>query len=183
MCSQQQAVKNIIGILDEVNVPYMIVGSYAASIHGLSRATHDLDLVVALAFDSLPALLERLGDEFYWDTDAAMRAIQNAEMFNAIHLASGLKVDFWVLADNDFANTQFERRRQVDFDGALCWVASAEDTILSKMMWYNMSHSERQLSDIKAIIPVCADKLDIEYILCWAQKLELLGIWKMVGES
>ena len=183
MGSQEQAIKNVLGILDEAGIPYMIVGSYAASFHGLSRATHDLDLVVKLSADSVNMLLERLGDAFYWDTQAAERAVSQSDMFNAIDRASGLKVDFWILSNDDFANTQFERRRQVSFDGVQCWVASAEDTILSKLRWYKMSASERQLSDVRAIFAVGGDSLDARYIRQWAQRLGLLDVLRTAEQG
>ena len=164
------------GILDEASIPYMVVGSYAASFHGLSRATHDLDLVVALSSDSLHNLLGLLGDRFYWSEESAKCAVLQADMFNAIHHDSGLKVDFWVLADDDFARTQFSRREPSDFRGVGCWVASAEDTILSKLRWYKMSASERQLSDARAIFAVGGERLDTRYIRDWAERLGLLDV-------
>lgn len=156
----------------------MVVGSYAASFHGLSRATHDVDMVVSLDSDSLRALLEKLGDRFYWSRESAERAVAQADMFNAIHHDSGLKADFWVLGHEEFAQTQFARRQKVKFDGVECWVASPEDTILSKLIWHKMSGSERQISDVQAIIAVNIQQLDMDYIKSWAEKL---GVSEALG--
>lgn len=181
--SQQQAVKEILGILDEVGTPYMVVGSYAASFHGLSRATHDLDLVIRLEPDSLRVLLDRLGDRFYWSIEAAERAVAQADMFNAIHHDSGLKVDFWVLGNDEFAETQFSRRQKVKFDGVECWVASPEDTVLSKLIWHKISGSERQISDVQAIIAVNMQHLDMDYIRTWAEKMGIIEALDRVIEQ
>src|SRR5256885_1308825 len=37
-------------LLDTLNIPYMIDGSFASSVHGIGRHTRDADLVVDLVF-------------------------------------------------------------------------------------------------------------------------------------
>ena len=58
--------------------------------------------------------------------------------------------------------------------------ASAEDTLLHKLVWYERGHrvSDRQWGDVIGLIRVQAENLDVEYLRHWAAPLgvaELLG--------
>jgi hypothetical protein len=56
--SQQELLARVVTVLDAQGVPYMITGSYVSSFQGAPRATHDIDLVVAIPPDRIPALFE-----------------------------------------------------------------------------------------------------------------------------
>jgi predicted nucleotidyltransferase len=173
MVSEIEAIRKVLGVLQESGIEYMIVGSYAATLHGSIRTTHDLDLVVRLQPEQVGALASALGDEFYLDQESARRAVERRDMVNAIHMDSGVKIDFWMLHDDEFSRCQFSRRQCVDFEGVPAYVASAEDTILSKLLWYRETPSERQLSDVRGILEVSKDRLDWRYLNDWASRLGL----------
>jgi hypothetical protein len=46
--SQSELLKKTIAALDAAKTPYMLTGSYASSLQGELRLTHDIDLVVAI---------------------------------------------------------------------------------------------------------------------------------------
>lgn len=181
MVSEIEAIHKVLAILEEYGIEYMIVGSYAAGLHGFIRTTHDLDLVVCLKPEHVGVLVSALGDEFYADPESAREAIAQHDMFNIIHLDAGLKVDFWILRDEEFSRIQFSRRECLDFEGVPACVATAEDTILSKLLWYRISPSERQLEDVKGILEVRKGRLDRNYLDEWAGKLGIKDILADVG--
>lgn len=168
MTSQAEAIRESLASLESAGLPYMIVGSVAASFYGLTRATHDLDVVIALRPEAVEGLAAALGEGFYMDTESAQEAVARLDMFNVIHMESGVKVDFWMLKDDEFARTQFARRQCLDFEGVQACVESAEDAILSKLKWYRISPSDRQLSDVRGIIELQRDRLDWGYLREWA---------------
>ena len=92
MTSESEAVRKALNALHESGTEYMIVGSYAASVHGFTRATHDLDIVVSLRPQEVSKLADALGDEFFLDVEPARDAVRRGEMFNAIHIDSGIRV-------------------------------------------------------------------------------------------
>jgi hypothetical protein len=178
LTTQTQVLKKVVSELNAAGIQYMIVGSFAASAHGMTRFSHDLDLVVLLSRDSLAGLAERLGEDFYLDIDAAGEAIDRSDMFNVIDSESSVKVDFWILKNDEFSATQFARRRPANVWGMPAYVESPEDTILSKLLWNRGTPSERQLDDVRGILIVRRATLDYDYLRGWAARLglsEVLG--------
>jgi hypothetical protein len=58
------------------------------------------------------------------------------------------------------------------------WVASAEDTIITKLEWAKHSGgSERQLRDVVGIIEVLGPQMDREYISRWVNELGIESLW------
>ncbi len=168
-----ELLRRISEILDAQKISYMLVGSFAASLYGLSRATHDIDLVIAVNENELNNLLQALGDDYYYDHSAAANALVRREMFNIIDESSMDKIDFWIYNDDDFSRSQFDRRKYLDIGGYMAWVQSAEDTILSKLIWHGISKSARQLEDVKSILAASSGKLDWDYLIQWAESLKI----------
>jgi len=81
--------------LDAIGVPYYLAGSVVSSLHGIARATADVDVVAALRPLHVAQLADRLGGDFYADTDAMADAIRRRAMFNVVHLATMVKVDVY----------------------------------------------------------------------------------------
>jgi hypothetical protein len=93
-------------------------------------------------------------------------------MFNIIEHATSFKADFILLRDNEFQQLQFSRRIKVELLDVEAWVISAEDLILSKLLWIQQLQSGRQMEDIKALSKY--PDLDWNYIHHWITKLNLL---------
>ena len=160
--------------LEQTQVPYMFVGSHASSFHGYPRTTADIDIVIDPSHDSLDALLARLPeDQYYVDGDTARDALRRRSMFNVIHYESGFKVDLIVRGMDEFDREEFGRRIQLPFRGNERWVATAEDTILSKLDWSKRGQSERQFGDAVNIARIQAQALDRDYLKRWAQPLSI----------
>src|SRR5216684_3489891 len=98
--SQQELLRQVIQILSEAGIDYMVTGSVASSMQGEPRSTHDIDLVVALPANAADALLNAfLPPDFYLSEEAIREALEKRSMFNLLSLTDGEKVDFWILTD------------------------------------------------------------------------------------
>ena len=173
-------IRRIINILDAVSVPYMLTGSFASSLHGMPRATQDIDLVIAPNPASLEALLKNFPeDQYYVSREAAFDAYQRFSLFNVIDFASGWKIDFIVRKPRDFSQLEFERRAPAKVLGTTVFVASPEDVLISKLEWAKLAESERQIEDAAGIIRTQGHDLDTAYIEHWAEKLGLEAQWDM----
>lgn len=163
-------------ILDDLEIRFLVGGSLASSIHGVARFTQDADLVVDLPASKVEPLVERLSGTFYVDIERARSAVERRASFNLIHLATMVKVDLFVLPDDDYAQEEMERRRQLSLlgtKGRAVPVASAEDIILQKLRWYRLGGevSERQWSDALAVVRVQGERLDQSYLRSAAPEL------------
>jgi hypothetical protein len=159
--------------LDALGVPYFVAGSLASSYHGIPRASQDADLVVALSADQIPALVDRLRGEFYVDDERARDAVARRASFNVIHLPTMFKVDLFVLGEEPHAREELARRRRLHVEAGTLQLASAEDTLLHKLVWYRLGGgaSDHQWQDALGILKVQARALDRSYLRCWADAL------------
>lgn len=153
----------------------MITGSHASSLQGQPRATHDIDLAVQLEVDAVHPLLQHFsGNQFYVSETAAMEAARTAGMFNVVNTTTGDKVDFWVVSSSSYDRERFSRRQRLRFLDYDVWVISAEDTILSKLLWArNAGGSEKQFHDALTVYAFQHGILDERYLDHWAFLLEL----------
>jgi hypothetical protein len=98
--------------------------------------------------------------------------------FNLIHLQSSLKIDFFPLRKRSFSQQEFSRRQPrllLKESIAPAYVATAEDTILSKLEWFRAGGevSENQWKDVVGILKVQAGSLDLAYLNQWARELHV----------
>jgi hypothetical protein len=178
MKSPLEVLLSVAEALDELKIPYLVVGSIASSMFGFSRATNDVDIVADIKIENAPRLFAALKDAFYIDEQALRRAILNRRSFNAIHFESLFKVDVYLASTDEFGQQQVKRRRPETLLPDLSrqiYFATPEDTILAKLRWYRQGGevSERQLTDVRGIIKVQGARLDLLYLCEWADKLLL----------
>jgi hypothetical protein len=185
MVESHAGLRRLIAALNNLGVPFFIGGSLASSIHGVPRATMDVDLVVDLRSERIEDLATELGGEFYVDVEALRSALQAGRSFNLIHFASSYKFDLFPLVADRFQQTEFGRREMVHVDlsgtEALEFpVATAEDTILSKLSWYRAGGeaSTRQWDDILGILRARGSRLDVDYLREWARYLRVEDLFQ-----
>jgi hypothetical protein len=178
MKTPEDAFKRILEVLDLFEIPYMVGGSLASSLHGIPRASMDVDLVASLGADRVDQFAAALKEDFYADADMMKQAIEYGRSFNIIHYASSFKFDIFPLRADEYSQAQFQRRRFAETrafgDKPIeCAFASAEDTILNKLRWYRAGGevSERQWNDLRGILQTSGGHLDLDYLNAWAPRL------------
>lgn len=168
----------IIQALQDAGVPYMLTGSFASSLHGSPRVTHDVDIVIAPTLGTLQRLLGHFPeDSYYVNRDAALQAYGSEGMFNVVDFDTGWKVDFIMRKSRAFSQEEFERRHSALIESTSVVVASAEDVIIAKLEWAKLGESERQLRDVASILSIRGTDLDVIYIDQWVERLGILDQW------
>jgi hypothetical protein len=172
----------LVRVLEEIGIPYLVTGSTATIAYGEPRFTNDIDVVVDLHLDQVPALCAAFADpEYYLSRSAAETAVRRRHQFNIIHPSSGLKIDVVVASDSPFDRNRFARRRRLpggeDFEVTF---GSPEDVIIKKMEYYREGGSDKHLRDITGVLKVQGDRLDRQYVAQWATRLGLQEIWEMI---
>ncbi|SRR5713101_9915217 len=183
--SQQELLKMVVRVLDELHIPYMLTGSIVSSFQGEPRLTHDIDVLIALEKSTIDKLCAAFPPpEFHLDPNSIMRAIESQDMFNLIHISEGDKVDFWILTKEAFDQNRFSRKTAQDIMGMQVFVSSPEDTILMKLRWAKLAGgSEKQFIDALGVYEVQHDLLDLVYLERWARELQLQDYWKRLNDE
>ena len=150
-------------------IPHMVVGSFASSFHGIPRSSQDLDLVIDPELGSLQRFLADLpGTDYYADADAALDAFRRRSQFNVIDMATAWKADLIIR----------------ELLGARVFVASPEDTLISKLEWAKLGGgSDLQLRDAAGIVELRGTNLDLAYVERWVADLGLEDLWRPLRVS
>lgn len=168
----------VLGLLEQLGVTYLLGGSFASSIHGVPRGTRDADLLVELSREQAGALVEGLGPSYYADLAMMEDSLARGISFNVIHMATSFKIDFFPAGRGDFERSELARRRREPLGDHHAYVSTPEDTLLAKLRWYRMGgeSSDTQWRDIMGIVEVKADSLDAAYLERWARDLGLTDL-------
>jgi hypothetical protein len=162
--------------LERLGVSYVVAGSLASSLHGLPRATADVDIVAALRVEHAQPLATALGEAFYVDVDMIRDAVTRRSEFNIIHLATMFKVDVFVPTLDAVSRGELARGTAILVDadqGRTFRVASPEDTVAQKLSRYRRGGeiSERQWRDVVGVLGVQGGKMELEYLRATADAL------------
>jgi hypothetical protein len=182
--------KRILEVLDRLKIPYLVTGSMASSVHGISRPTMDVDLVADIRLDQVEEFAKELKADLYADPEMIKDALRRGRSFNLIHYESAYKYDIFPLLQDEFSQTQFGRRQFAESlslgdEPIECAIATAEDTILNNLRWYRAEGetSERQWNDMRGILQVSGARLDLEYLRQWAPRLGVADLLeRLLGE-
>jgi hypothetical protein len=176
--SISSVLENLRTALDSVGVPYMVTGSLVSSVHGVPRATQDIDVVIEPTREQLSALMEYFGEPTYdSDKDDAFDALRRRSMFSVIDRRGIWKIDFIVRKERPFSRREFDRRQKVDILGVSLYAATPEDMLLAKLEWAKLGESERQIRDAAGIIQIQGANLDIDYVERWVATLDIGDQW------
>ena len=177
--------KTVSTFLETYKIPYMITGAWSSIFYGRPRASHDIDFVVELSLKDLDKTvksLKTLPEEFLVQTESIKEAVKHKNMFNILHLPTMLKLDFWILTDEEFDKSRFKRRKRVRILDQFMEMATAEDTILQKLIWYKMGEIEKHLIDAAFVYQIQRKNLDKEYLDLWVKKLALGNYFRKLGK-
>lgn len=169
--------------LAKAGVPFMLVGSVAASYHGHPRSTFDIDLVVDADEETLCRFARSLGKNYYVSEESVRQAVRSRMAFNIIDEATGYKADLIVRKERSFSRTEFSRRMSVSMLDKALEMATPEDVILSKLEWSKLGSSERQWSDALQVARAQGKKLDLAYIDKWSVELGVADLWERIRET
>src|SRR5688572_1787708 len=166
--TEQELLKDCLKRLNQAGIRYMLTGSMASNAWGIPRTTHDLDFVLQVPPSQVTTLTDAFAGDYFIDETAIRMAYQPPHQFNAIHVPSALKVDFWMLRPVSFEREMFARKLRHEILGETAWIATPEDVILHKLYWNQLTPSDRQLQDAAGVFSVQRGRLDEAYLRKWA---------------
>jgi len=173
-----RSLQRLLGILEEHEVAYMVIGGYALPFYGRIRTTVDLDLAVAIR-------TEKDLEEFCsWlqqnDFEATISSFQNP-LIVVLDNKERVEMELWLRPDGiAFDDECLRRRRKVRLDeGVEARVVSPEDFIVNKLARPDRGAIDEQ--DVKSVLTRQKGKLDEEYLRKRAQKAGVLTVLQMIN--
>lgn len=151
----------VVKALDETGAPYMIVGAFGGTIYGITRATHDIDIIVDLRETDYEALCKKFPlSRYYADPEMIKNSVEMGIMFNIIDSTEGIKADLIPLKREPDYQVAFNRRIRETFtdendEPFEAWVAQPTDIIIGKLQAWNEGRSNKHPDDIFAILFFC----------------------------
>jgi len=177
-----ELLRKLVGVLEDLRIPYFVTGSVATILYGEPRFTNDIDIVAAIS----PLHVRRFvnafeGTTFYVSEDAVRDAVSRNGQFNIVEPVAGVKADVMIPNQSAFNESRFDRARRVHSEPDLeVTFASPEDVIIKKMEYYREGGSEKHLRDIAGVLKFGRASVDRAYIERWADRLELRQIWDSI---
>jgi len=171
--------QRIAAALKHAGIQYMVSGSFASSYYGAQRSTRDIDLVIDATPSQLRTLADDLrGDQYYFELDSALESLRRQSLSNIIDFATGWKIDLIFLKSRPYDQEAFRRRQPIKMHDVDLFIASVEDTIISKLEWSKMGQSQRQLEDVAVMLQAESESLDRSYLKKWITELAVQKQWE-----
>lgn len=183
-----QAALLVTQTLDTLNIPYFLGGSFASTVHGIVRTTQDADIIVDMQKKHIQSFISSLEKDFYLDEVAIEKAVKQRGSFNILHRQSIFKIDIFLSKNHPFEQAQFSRAKKqnlVSGQEITAYVASAEDILLAKLVWYQQGGevSERQWRDALGVVKVQGEALDYQYLRQWANTLLIRELFEKIMQE
>ncbi len=170
------------GPLDEAGLAYMVTGSVAAMVYGEPRLTNDIDIVLELdraRAAELAALFPAA--QFYCPPEEVLlieAGRPHRGHFNLIHHATGYKADVYLRGKDTLHAWGLSRRRRLDLgEDESMWVAPPEYVIVRKLAFYREGGSAKHIADVRGMLEVSGDSIDMVSIGEWVDRLGLGSQW------
>ena len=170
--------------LNNLGVPYMVTGATACIAYGQPRLTHDVDIVLELGQQHIPALGTAFPPTDFYCPPEEIIAVEAARAmrghFNIIHHESGMKADCYLMGDDHLHRWGMSMRRRLAMSGEPVWLAPPEYVIIRKLEYFREGGSEKHLLDIRGILEVSHTALDYSVLNEQIRQRQLSNAWNKI---
>ena len=176
----------IIEVLEQLNIPYMVAGGFAAIFYGEPPLTIDVDIVADIKTQHLPAVVKAFPSPHYYLSEEAMRdSLKRRFPFNIIQTTTGAKADIVPLPDDIFSRVAFARRKKMVYNAAgnEATFISPEDIVAAKLFAFEQTGSDKHLRDARGVLVTQWGQLDLKLIRGMASQRGLLPQFEQIYEA
>ncbi len=160
----------VVDALEELAIPYMIVGSISSSYYGIARPTQDADFVIALGSESMGPITMRLGRQFRVDPQMSFETVTMSRRFVADVIGTPFKIEFFLLRDDPHDQERFRRRQRVSLLDRQIWLPTAEDVIVTKLLRGLSAARSKDRDDVRDVIAIQGERIDWDYVHGWCEQ-------------
>lgn len=162
----EELIKKTAQRLDQVNIPYMIIGGQAVLLYGTPRLTRDIDITLGVETDKfsvIEGICRDLGLTILPENPQDFARETNVLPAEQPELR--IRVDF-IFSFTPYEAQALERTKKVLMNGYLVKFTSCEDLIVHKMVAARAVDEE----DVKNILIKNKNSIDLKYIEKWLAK-------------
>lgn len=154
----------IVGVLERLDIPYMVVGGFATIVYGEPRLTLDVDVVVDMKVEHVRPFVSAFPESHYYVSEESVRdSLLRSYPFNVIESATAAKVDLVPLSADLFTRMAFRRKGRLAYDAeghTACFI-KPEDVVVAKLLAHKATESEKHLRDARGVLIVQGRDLDL----------------------
>lgn len=176
----------VIGVLERLDIPYMVVGGFAAIFYGEPRLTIDVDIVVDMKPGHVRPFVAAFPiPDYYASEEGVHDSLQRRYPFNVLQPVTGAKVDLVPLPSDPFSRAAFQRRQRLEYDnvGNTATFIIPEDIILAKLIAFQKTGSDKHLKDARGVLVTQWGQLDLQAIRRGAQAASVLHRFEEILEA
>ena len=156
--------------LAAVDIPYVLVGSFASNVYGIPRATQDADFVVQLGPGKLAELTAVLGADFVLDPQWRFETITGTQRAILRERETEFIIELFRHSNEPHDRERFARRKPLSIRGRTAWVLSPEDVVITKLHWLLLADRKKDYIDVQNVIAVRGGALDWSYVESWCDR-------------
>jgi hypothetical protein len=160
----------VVDALEELSIPYMIVGSISSSYYGIARPTKDADFVIALGSETIGSITKCLGQQFRLDPQMSFETVTMSRRYVADVIGTPFKIEFFLLRNDPHDQERFRRRQRVSLLNRQIWLPTAEDVIITKLHWGLLDARSKDRADVRDVIAIQGDRIDWDYVHGWCEQ-------------
>ena len=164
------ATLTVIDALNESGIPYMMVGSFSSNFYGIPRSTQDADIVIEAPSQAIVQLAKKLGPAFSLDPQASFETVTATRRLILRVVGTKFYIEFFSLSDDPHDQQRFARKVRATFSGRETFLPTAEDVIITKLLWEFRTQRNKDKNDVVNVIFVRRDQLDWPYIEQWCDR-------------
>jgi predicted nucleotidyltransferase len=158
MTALERAIVEIVGVLEALDIDYMLIGGIANAVWGEPRATVDVDVTIAVDEPSIPATIERLAEHVRVAVADPVSFVGQTRVL-PVDTRSGVRADV-IFALLPFEMNALRRARSVRLAGRDVRVVTPEDLIVMKII----SERPQDLADAEGLTRRRVHELDLVYL-------------------
>ncbi len=170
MTSIEKTIQLIDTICNEEGLSYTIIGGIANIVHGSSRTTEDVDLIIQVELENLETLYNRFTEEFEPLKNEPLHFFLTYFVLPLIHKKLQTRVDLSA-ALSEFERRAIARSKIHDFGSTKAHFCSPEDLVIFKLL----AQREQDILDVKGIVHRMKKRMDISYLLQTAKLFTEVG--------
>lgn len=165
-------------------IEWMVAGGVAAIVYGEPRFTLDLDIVASLPPSRANDLASQFPEsEFYCPPEMVIAEEASRDAFghfNVLHLETDARADVYLAGNDLLARRGLDGKRSITLSGLTIPLAPPEYVILHKLRFRQQGASERHLRDIRTMLRVLGDSVNVAQLRTDAVALGLESQWDVM---